>query len=387
MHGEAVEMISRGVRRARVRTADGRIGYVLHQHVVDVRYVGGPIAAAGYTVPLWRTSTGTGSSNKVYDLLWGDELQIVYGSSLNGRVSARARGWTGWIDESWLSDEPLLELYFIDVGQGDGVLIRTPDGRHILIDGGYTRAKQPLGKSAADFVDWKFFRDYGQSRVVLDAMIASHCDADHYGGLWDLLSDHPDARAEMDCDGCDVAAFHHAGVSWWRDNGRRGLGPKQNGFLTRLLDDRASLVAGVQPDAAPELQGEWSQFLTHVAASPAQIERLGVPAGDAAARYVPRFAPDDSTATLRVLAPVVHTLPGGPAVRSLGSDSQNTNGHPHDAEVKALLERFREQAFELWNRVSQQNQRHPAPEAERTKVIFYFGQNVIEANATEGMVS
>jgi hypothetical protein len=62
-------------------------------------------------------------------------------------------------------------------------------------------------------------------------------------------------------------------------------------------------------------------------------------------------------------------------------------GHPHDAEVKALLERFREQAFELWNRVSQQNQRHPAPEAERTKVIFYFGQNVIEANATEGMVS
>jgi hypothetical protein len=30
---------------------------------------------------------------------------------------------------------------------------------------------------------------------------------------------------------------------------------------------------------------------------------------------------------LRVLAPVVHALPGGPAVRSLGSDSQNTNGH------------------------------------------------------------
>jgi hypothetical protein len=53
-------------------------------------------------------------------------------------------------------------------------------------------------------------------------------------------------------------------------------------------------------------------------------------------------------------------------------------GHPDEAEVKGLLARFREEAFEVWNRVSQCNAQHPVPDAERTKVVFYFGQNVID---------
>ena len=100
----------------------------------------------------------------------------------------RARGKNGFVSNSALGDESLLEVYFIDVGQGDGVLIRTPDGRHIMIDGGYKRASQPTGKNAADFVDWKFAKDYGRQQIHLDAMLASHNDADHYGGLSDLLN-------------------------------------------------------------------------------------------------------------------------------------------------------------------------------------------------------
>jgi hypothetical protein len=49
------------------------------------------------------------------------------------------------------------------------------------------RASQPSGKNAADFVDWKFVKDYGLERIHLDVMMASHNDADHYGGLSDLL--------------------------------------------------------------------------------------------------------------------------------------------------------------------------------------------------------
>jgi hypothetical protein len=61
--------------------------------------------------------------------------------------------------------------------------------------------------------------------------------------------------------------------------------------------------------------------------------------------------------------------------------------HPHEAEVKGLLGRFREESFEVWNRVAQYNQSHPVPEADRTKVVFYFGQNVIDANGEEGAES
>lgn len=59
------------------------------------------------------------------------------------------------------------------------------------------------------------------------------------------------------------------------------------------------------------------------------------------------------------------------------------SGHPHEAEVKALLQRFRAQAGELWERVSQHNRDHSVPEARRTKVVFYFGQNVIEPEPEE----
>jgi beta-lactamase superfamily II metal-dependent hydrolase len=101
------------------------------------------------------------------------------------------------VEESKLGGAPLLEVYFIDVGQGDGILIRTPDFRHIMIDGGHPRRSQPSGKSAADFVDWKFFEDYGMDVVALDAMIASHNDFDHYGGLADLLDVCPGTRAGL----------------------------------------------------------------------------------------------------------------------------------------------------------------------------------------------
>ena len=124
-------------------------------------------------------------SGKKRELLWGDLCRNVVINGDEARVTAR--GAKGTIPASALGGQSLLEFYFIDVGQGDGVLVKTPDNRHILIDAGYNRAKQPTGKNAADFVDWKFVRDYGMDFIELDAMIASHNDADHYGGLWDLL--------------------------------------------------------------------------------------------------------------------------------------------------------------------------------------------------------
>ena len=91
-------------------------------------------------------------------LLWGDRVRIL---SVEGRRSkVRARGRLGWVDNSALGNKSLLELYFIDVGQGDGILIRTPDGRHILVDGGFPRKNNATGKNAADFVHWKFRDDY-----------------------------------------------------------------------------------------------------------------------------------------------------------------------------------------------------------------------------------
>lgn len=63
-----------------------------------------------------------------------------------------------------------LELHFIDVGQGDAVLIRDSAGRNVLYDG---------GRSATGALD--YLRMVGVES--LDLVIASHPDADHIGGL------------------------------------------------------------------------------------------------------------------------------------------------------------------------------------------------------------
>jgi competence protein ComEC len=67
-----------------------------------------------------------------------------------------------------------LELHFINVGQGDAVLIRSPTGQNVLIDGG--RADDEA-------------RAYLQALGVetLDLVIATHADADHIGGLEEVV--------------------------------------------------------------------------------------------------------------------------------------------------------------------------------------------------------
>ena len=126
----------------------------------------------------------------------------------------------GWVRKRDLGRQPLLEIYFIDVGQGDGVLIRTPNGRHILIDGGWPRRSQPTGTNAADFLDWKFIKDYeaADNAIELDAMICSHNDQDHYGGLWDLLN--PRESDHLVAEQVFVERFYHAGLSWWKKGAR-----------------------------------------------------------------------------------------------------------------------------------------------------------------------
>ncbi len=63
-----------------------------------------------------------------------------------------------------------LTLHFIDVGQGDSVLIQSPSGQNVLVDG---------GRRDDDVLT--YLQSVGVTK--LDLVIASHADADHIGGL------------------------------------------------------------------------------------------------------------------------------------------------------------------------------------------------------------
>ncbi|GAL90013.1 ComEC/Rec2 family competence protein [Jejuia pallidilutea] len=274
-----------------------------------------------------KVYTKSNENRVLLEALWGDRVEIVSNTQANGRYKVNVR-WAKnvYIKAEDLGDEPLLELYFIDVGQGDGVLIVTPERKHILIDGGYKRSKQPHGKSAADFVDWKFFKEYKKENIELDAMICSHCDADHYGGLWDLLSRDQEARNELDTKATKVDTFYHAGVSWYKtDKKRRFLGDETGGYLHDLLTGKTSIKNGLKKTADLRIQGEWADFLKTVVDSGADIKRLANnPNKDF--KYLKGFEEDKPT-SIKILGPIETTINGKPKLKDLGSYSTNTNGN------------------------------------------------------------
>ncbi|MBA3531088.1 MAG: DNA internalization-related competence protein ComEC/Rec2 [Ardenticatenales bacterium] len=71
-----------------------------------------------------------------------------------------------------------LHLYALDVGQGDALLIVAPDGKQILIDGGPDPVPL-LAELGEQLPPWD---------RTIELVILSHADADHLGGLPELLS-------------------------------------------------------------------------------------------------------------------------------------------------------------------------------------------------------
>ncbi len=70
----------------------------------------------------------------------------------------------------------ILKVAFLDVGQGDAIFIEGPNGNQVLIDGGKGKAVlRELGK-VMPFYD-----------KSIDLVIATHSDADHIGGIPEVM--------------------------------------------------------------------------------------------------------------------------------------------------------------------------------------------------------
>ena len=102
---------------------------------------------------------------------------------------------TIWIwDAAWRERGRLLEVTFLDVGQGDAAFVRFPDGRTMLVDGGLNSSRiettetgvaRRVGYDHGERTLDPFLCHEGVFRV--DLLLLSHPDNDHGGGFAHIL--------------------------------------------------------------------------------------------------------------------------------------------------------------------------------------------------------
>jgi len=85
-----------------------------------------------------------------------------------------------------------LRASFIDVGQGDALLVEFPDGRNMLIDAGPSSQRYDTGRRTVV----PFLKRRGISTV--DLLVVTHPDNDHMGGAHAVF-DQLDVRRVVDC--------------------------------------------------------------------------------------------------------------------------------------------------------------------------------------------
>ena len=246
------------------------------------------------TSRLYESSTG-GKREMV--LIFGDEVETT-GPPVNGRVPVEFRGRPGFIQKSHLGQKPVLELYFIDVGQGDSTFIVTPGRIKIVIDGG-------LNRRALGFLVWKYRLDKPGPPIDIDLLVLTHADEDHLNGLVSII-DHPRIR---------VHQIVHSGIATFQSGvfeTRLGnLDPSRTYLETRhsSLDDLAGL----------DLTDSFASWRTAIVDEGASYTAVDSTDGS--------LDVGDPEIMVDVIGPRLDVRNGQPVFRWYKNDSHTINGH------------------------------------------------------------
>ncbi|MEW6677753.1 MAG: MBL fold metallo-hydrolase [Pseudomonadota bacterium] len=135
-------------------------------------------------------------------LAWGDEVTVLkktnahieietvtYHQQSDGSVLTEKS--TGYISPAKssrintsdtikkLSENDVLKVNFVDVQQGDGAVIESPDGKVILVDGGDNQL-------FARYLASRFRGTSASKPKDIDCILVTHGDADHFSGLSEI---------------------------------------------------------------------------------------------------------------------------------------------------------------------------------------------------------
>ena len=249
----------------------------------------------------------TATKNAVQHLLWGDWISLKDGVQGHWR-EVRARNVDGWMDVRDITEERLLEVNFVDIGQGDGCLVVTPEDKWLVIDAGER-------DNMYRFLRWRFGRF--QKEIAFESFFITHPDKDHYYGFKALL-EHEKVR---------VGTLYHNGLV--ERKATDVLGPmkwKENGvtYLDDIVTTKTRLRKILDQEKRNNSRKLYSNLL-RIAVEGGRVDE--VRALSWLDKFVPGYGPDKDL-QLKVLGPVPEEGSDGKwRLRKLGDTGVTKNGH------------------------------------------------------------
>jgi beta-lactamase superfamily II metal-dependent hydrolase len=224
----------------------------------------------------------------------------------------KAFGKTGFMKKSDLSDTMGLKIFYLDVGQGDGVLIEIGKMK-ILIDAG---PENNMYNYLTKF-QYKYLLESG-AKVHIDYLFVSHFDQDHFKGFTPIINDKRFTFGKI----------FHAGILKFAETGNpynTGLGTviEKAGkkYLTKIFDDFLTMNEPAKFNLVVK------PFIDAVklAATEARIKTTKrLKAGDV---LIDQLI-DNKPFKVEILAPFAENIDGNEAyVYFKNDDGQTINGH------------------------------------------------------------
>ena len=272
----------------------------------------------------------THAGEKERQVLWGDYLALDPAGPTGGEWTHVL--WAATSDNpqqlkiaaAHLTDQRPLEIIFVDVGQGDGCVLITPER-----DGGERIMVIDAGKAhhMAEFLHDRFKIIENKKGLVFHAAIVTHPDIDHYGGFTQIFGD---TKARF-------ANFYHSGLA---EQAVAGTYEKLGGVEMRPGETRSYLRGLLVDDAATRAAFtgapgtyKYPQMMSHALARDAVDEYRMVSTAHGEQHggksWLPGFAPDAARDyAIEVLGPFVENDGDGDKLRVLGGAYGKTkNGH------------------------------------------------------------
>jgi beta-lactamase superfamily II metal-dependent hydrolase len=277
----------------------------------------------------------TGEKLKTIVLFWGDQVKITGKQGDQHVVEFQQREWSeadndykfvkyvGVLPKKTIfRDDSVLKVRFIDIGQGDGAMVETPNGQIIFIDGGEEEHMRR-------YVNVAFSHVLRTKALHCGAIVVTHGDADHFAGLTHLLNSTRNKNGDPIITADRV--FHNGLVKVSKASGATAFGRnvrlEGKTYAIQLEDD----LTQVPDDRMNKPFKEWKAALKNLknkAGKKPSIERMEF--GDSA-----KFGfLEDEGISVQVLGPITEIVKSKPALRffktpgsSSVSASHTVNGH------------------------------------------------------------